>query len=450
MKKKQYKSLTDKNICTLSVMREDEKYFYVEIRALKPGVNRNNWDFTMSGIEKNGKSFVGQPLLIAYKGDKIGDGHNYDLTLNPKTGEIEADFRDGEAERIVGEITAYRIEEQVGETWLILSAMIWKYYAQQLVDYIIDTKAMSVSVEVMVADDYEIRDDGVEVFENWEGLGVTILGQGVTPAVEGARLRALTASNEYKEMRVLAASYVPQTKKSIKGGTLKMNEATRKLLAEALKEHGIVMGFTADGKYASVFRTNGIPAFYPCADFNESDGVIPSKFIDARVMLSAEITVGEETEQINCAADYIITKANADAETAKADVENAKNEAKLANENLEKANERIAELEKAEKDRLLSEQTKAFDEAVKAHNLSVVAEEMISEEEMNVIHNSIQEGKFADVDSVLGEFKKLAYDKHVANTKREPKTLAWNVGNKDLGTLEGEEAIVAKYANKAK
>ena len=121
---KQFKSLSEKGIYELSVMREDEKYFYVEIRALKPGVNRNNWDFTLEGIKKNGQTFVGQPLLIAYVGDKIGDGHNFDLTLNPNTGELEADFRSGEAERIVGEITDYRMEEQVGENWLVLSASI--------------------------------------------------------------------------------------------------------------------------------------------------------------------------------------------------------------------------------------------------------------------------------------------------------------------------------------
>lgn len=439
---KQFKSLSEQGVYTMSLMREDEKYFYVEIRALKPGVNRNNWDFTLEGIRQNGKTFVGQPLLIAYVGDKIGDGHNFDLTLNPKTGELEADFRDGEAERIVGEITDYRMEEQVGENWLVLSASIWKYYAKQLVDYILDRKEMAVSVEVMVSDDYEIREDGTEVFEKWEGIGVTILGEGVTPAVEGARLRALAASNEYKEMKLKAASYVPTETKSIKGGKVFMNEALKKVLSEAMAEYGSIVGFSNDGKYASVLRKNGVPALYPLSDFNESDGVINSKFINASFTLSAEIQGEEGAETILCSAEDLMAKVNADAETARAEAETAKKECEDAKKECEEAKARIAELEKAENDRLLSEQTKAFDDAVNAHNINASANEKITEEEMNAIHNSINEGKFADVDAVVGEFKKLAYDKHVANTKKEPKKLAWTIGGSN-NTPTGEEAVIA-------
>lgn len=447
-----FKSLSDKGVYSLSVMNEDEKYFYVEIRALKPGVNRNNWDFTLEGIKENGKTFVGQPLLIAYKhgkDGKIGDGHNFSYSINPKTGEIEADFRDGDAERIVGEVTDYRMEEQDTEMWLVLSARIWKYYSQQLVDYIIDTKAMDVSVEVSVAEDYEVRDDGVEVFTEWTGLGVTILGQGVTPAVEGARLRALAASEEYKQMRVLAASYVPNVSKSNKGGQLIMNEALRKAFSAAMTEYGQVLGFSADGRFASVLRNDGVPTVYPLSDFNESDGVMNSKFMNATIMLSAEIT-GEDGTVTNilCSAGDITAKANAEAETAKAEFEaykTASEAEKTANaEALEKANARIAELETAEKERTLAEMTTAFDEAVNAHNLTASANERITEEEINVIHNNIKEGKYADKDTVVGEFKKLAYDKHVATAKKVEKQLAWNFG-KDGGTPTGEDAVIASF-----
>ena len=108
-----------------------------------------------------------------------------------------------------------------------------------------------------------------------------------------------------------------------------------------------------------------------------------------------------------------------------------------------------AELEKAEKDRLLKEMMSAFDDAVNAHNLSVEACEAISEEEINVMHNSINEGKYTDVDAVVGEFKKMAYDKHAAATKKETKTLAWNSLDSNKNTPQGEEAIIAKFANAA-
>lgn len=441
-----FKELSEKGVYFMSVMTQDEKYFYVEIRALKPGVNRNNWDFTLEGIRKNGNTFEGQPLLIAYKGNKIGDGHNFDMTLNPLTGELEADFRAGDAERIVGEITGdIRVAEDAGETWLILPARIWKYYSQQLVNHLIANKAMDVSVEVEVADGYEVREDGVEVFTEWTGLGVTILGEGVTPAVEGARLRALATSKEYKEMRLKAASYVPEVNNnSTKGGKSFMNEAMKKILSAAMADHGTFLGFSADGKYASVYRKNGVPAMYPCADFNENDGVIPSKFIDACLVLSAEVVNGEETETVTCNAEGIISAANAEAETAKAEAEQAKADCESAKEECAKANARVAELEKAESDRKLAEMTKAFDDAVNAHNITASAAERITEEEVNVVHNSIKEGKYTDSEQVVGEFKKLAYDKYVAANKKEKKSLAWNIKD-GRPAPSGEEAVIASF-----
>ena len=439
-----FKELSETGVYSMALTTQDEKYFYVDIQAMKPGVNRNNWDFTLEGLRNNGSTFEGQPLLCAYKGDKIGDGHNYSIKYNPITGEMQEDFRGADAERIVGEITSSRMEERASEMWLVLSARIWKFYAQQLVDYLIDTKAMDVSVEVEVADGYEVREDGVEVFEKWTGLGVTILGQGVTPAIEGARLRALAASEEYKEMRLKAASYVPNNCNSIKGGNGFMNEALKKVLSAAMTEHGTLFGFSADGKYASVLRTNGTPALYPVEDFNENDGVIPSKFIGASIVFSAEIIVGEGKETVLCGAEGICDAANAEAETAKAEAEKAKEECEAAKTECASAKARIAELEKAEHDRKLAEMTKAFDAAVNAHNITASAAEKITEEEVNVIHNSINEGKYTDSDQVVGEFKKLAYDKHIAASKKENKTLAWDVKDGSPAP-SGEEAVIASF-----
>lgn len=440
-----FKHLSETGVYRLSLTSEDEKYFYIEIRAMKPGVNRNNWDFTLDGIKAHGDTFINQPILIAYNGDRIGEGHNFDMTLNRKTGKYEADFRNADAERIVGEVTASRVEEQTGETWLILSARIWKYYAQQLVAHILEVKAMDVSVEVEVAEDYEIRDDGVEVFDNWTGLGVTILGEGVNPAIEGARLRALSMSDEYKRMRILAASYVPQSTNSKTGGLRVMNEAMKKMLADAMKEFGVIVGFSADGKYASVLRTNGIPALYPVDSFNEKDGVVQSHFVNAAITFSANIA-GEDgaNETITCTAEDLITVKNAELEAANEKCEQAESDCKAAKDECAKANARIEELENAEKERNLAAMTSAFDSAVSAHNNSVDSKEAITEEDMNVIHNSINEGKYANVDEVIGEFKKLAYDKHQAANKKEDKRFAWNsfAGNQ---SATGEDAIIAKF-----
>lgn len=439
--------LAQEGTYTLRYCSEDDRYYYVEILAMKSGVNRNGWDFTLSGIEKNGKTFAGMPLLIAYKGDKIGDGHNFSYTRNRVTGEIEADFRAADAERIVGEIPEdanIRVENINNEDWLILPARIWRYYAQQLIAYIADNRVMNVSVEVEVDDGYEVRENGVEVFEEWTALGVTILGQGVSPAIEGARLRALATSEEYRAMRLKAASYVPD-KKPINGGIF-MNEALKKMLSEAMKDYGVVVGYSADGKYASVLRTNGVPALYPLANFNENDGVIQSLFINASVSFNAAIKNEEgEDVAIVCEANDYPNAVAAEAEAAKTECEAAKTECEAAKAECAAAQTRVAELEKAEADRKTAEMMKAFDSAVNAYNVKASSEERITEEEVNTIHNAIKEGKFASIDDAVGEFKKLAYDKHEAHTKKETKTFAWNIENGDA-PIEGEDAVIAMYA----
>lgn len=440
--------LAEEGVYKLLLNSVDDRYYYVEILAMKPGVNRNKWDFTLEGIKKNGKTFAGMPLLIAYKGDKIGDGHNFDYTYNRVTGEIEADFRSADAERIVGEIPEdanIRVETILNEDWLVLPARIWRYYAQQLTNYIADNKAMDVSVEVEVAEGYEVREDGTEVFDEWTALGVTILGQGVTPAIEGARLRALAASDEYKQMRFKAASYVPTTKTN-NGGIL-MNEGLKKQLSEAMKDYGTVVGFSADGKYASVLRTNGVPALYPLANFNAEDGVIQSLFVNAAISFSASIE-GEngESEVVSCSAEGCISAAEAEAEAAKQECEAAKQECEAAKEECAKANARVEELEKANSERELSETMAAFDSAVRKHNKSASTAEQITEDEINAIHNSIKEGKIANKEDAVGEFKKLAYDKREASAKKQIKTFAWDSANGDE-PVTGVDAVIAQFTN---
>lgn len=435
------KLLAESGVYQLRLNSVDDRYFYVDILAMKPGVNRNHWDFTLSGIQKNGKTFAGMPLLVAYKGDKIGDGHNFTYTHNRVTGEIEADFRGADAERIVGEIPEdadIRVEKVNGEDWLILPARIWRYYAQQLTAHIASNKTMDVSVEVEVAEGFEVREDGVEVFEEWSALGVTILGQGVTPAIEGARLRALAASEEYKTMRLRAATYVPEKKHN--NGGIFMNEALKKMLSEAMKDYGTIVGFSADGKYASVLRNSGVPALYPLANFNESDGVIQSAFMNASVTFTASATdENGEAETILCDAGDFIAVATAEATEAKSECEAAKQECA-------KANARVEELEKANAEREVADMTKAFDAAVASYNNSAETSEQITAEEVNTIHNSIKEGKFDSADEAIGEMKKLAFDKREANAKKQVKTFAWDIAG-GADPVVGEDAVIAKFTN---
>lgn len=192
------------------LQRLSDYEFGVEVEIMRSGVNRNRWDYR--NVEKYYQSFLGTPILIAYThgGSRVGDGHNMEIRRDRKTGETYYSFTGGTAERIVGTLSEdpedIWLEERDGQTWIIAKGRIFAFYAKELVDKIIETGTMSVSAETKVHEEH--RDEqGVDVFTDWTGIGVTILGDGVAPAVPGANIAALAAmQEEFKELKLRAAS----------------------------------------------------------------------------------------------------------------------------------------------------------------------------------------------------------------------------------------------------
>lgn len=169
----------------------------VELRLLNAKVNENNWQYL--NLEQHRALFADTPILVAYVGKKIGDGHNFQ-TIRTEEGQEVASFMDSTAERIVGyfrDAEDIRIENIDGTEWIVGTGFIWVWYAQELVAKLKEQglEGMSVSIETLV---YEMRkeDNGVEVFTKYGILGTTILGDDVNPAVKGANIRALSALGE--------------------------------------------------------------------------------------------------------------------------------------------------------------------------------------------------------------------------------------------------------------
>ena len=195
------------------LQRLNEYEFGVEIEIMRSGVNRNKWDY--QNVEEHFRTFTGAPILVAYRNGAaspkdIGDGHNMVKRRDPKTGEIYYSFTDATSERIIGTISDdpndVWLDERGGQTWVIAKGRIFAFYARELVDKIIETGTMEVSAETEVHEEY-VNEQGVSVFTDWSGLGVTILGDGVAPAIPGANIAALAAMQEdFTELKLRAAS----------------------------------------------------------------------------------------------------------------------------------------------------------------------------------------------------------------------------------------------------
>lgn len=188
----------------------------VELWLLNDITNQNNWRY--ENIEKNAAQFGDTPILVAYVGKKIGDGHNFE-EVKTRNGEVVASFMDATAERIVGRFRTandIRVEKKDGKTWIVGRGYIWEWYARELVEKL-DKQGLSglpVSIETLVFEYY--IENGVEVFTEYEILGTTILGEDVSPAVKGANIRALSSlgAKKIKEIVVRVASKQEENEQS--------------------------------------------------------------------------------------------------------------------------------------------------------------------------------------------------------------------------------------------
>jgi len=199
-----------------NLQKKNDFIYEVEVWLISDKVNRNNWLFTNLSANKN--QFAGTPLLIAYvnEGQKIGDGHNFEVVHDAQGNEI-ASFTDATAERIIGMLSEdtndIRIEyTDDGTQWVVAKGFIWKWYAQEAVEKIERDghmgRNMSISIEALVTKNH-FNEVGVEVEDEYTVLGTTILGDGVTPAVAGAHIKALQElASEFEEVKLRAASYM--------------------------------------------------------------------------------------------------------------------------------------------------------------------------------------------------------------------------------------------------
>ena len=216
--------------------KEDPFNYRVEVWLLNDEVNRNGWQF--KNLDKHRQKFAGTPILTAYVGNTIGDGHNYRLVKDRKTGKERPTFLDATSERIVGSLSEnpddIRLEVRDENTWIVGRGRLWSWYAPELVQKITDDamqgRDMSVSIETLVTESRMVGK--VEIEESYEILGTTILGDHVEPAVKDARIAALRAlGGEWEELKIRAAAYMKRTPKNDEKGVRILDMSSKRSLA---------------------------------------------------------------------------------------------------------------------------------------------------------------------------------------------------------------------------
>lgn len=368
--------------------KEDEFLYKVEVWLLNSEVNRNNWQYL--NLDEHRHLFADTPILVAYTGGKVGDGHNFRMKRD-ENGEAYASFTDANAERIVGWFkndSDIRIEEKDGVRWIVGDGTIWSYYARELADLLTEQGAegMDVSIETLV-NSYEVK-NGVEVFDSYQILGTTILGKGVNPAVAGAHIRALSLEDDLKDFKLKVASYMETAKETIQKGTKRM--ALNKVQLEALnaKFNGYkIVGTSEDGNHIALL-SEADNCFYGYT-LNGEEEIVAENI--KPVNLNAEADFGDDVkvalDAIGAYVDQIkaLTKKVADLEAT-------------ANE-FESENKALKEKETNRRNKAVVAAIKAL---LKAYNAE--AEEPIDDKACADIVEDAENGEFSDCENAEGEF----------------------------------------------
>ena len=288
---------------SLRVLSESEGMLQkVEVMLLNSDVNRNNWQYL--NLAEHRHLFADTPLLVAYKGKQVGDGHNFDEGRNPD-GTVTASFMSATAERVVGWFKSesdIRLETIDNKEWIVGTGYIWKWYAQELVAKLRgqgrENGGMAVSIETLI--DEMHMDGDTEVYTKYQILGTTILGDDVAPAVVDAGIRALsaigTAGIREITLRVAAANPQPlgeseneQGEDDTSGsmntkGKLLMNSKRLKELSALFPDFRFI---TADENSVTLCSVEG--DFYRVPYDVDNGTIIPG----AKTSVNAVVVIGE-------------------------------------------------------------------------------------------------------------------------------------------------------------
>ncbi|MBO5970684.1 MAG: hypothetical protein J6S14_19590 [Clostridia bacterium] len=400
------------------------KLYAVEIMALNSEINRNNWRYV--NLEQHLNEFLDIPILTAYVmgGNVIGDGHNYNMKRDPKTGEDYASFTASDAERIVGWIpkdqSNVRLEVVDGVEWVIVKGNLWAWYAKELVDQIARQGRMEVSIETLVTDERK-GESGEDVEEKYLVLGITILGNGVEPAVAGANIRTLSELSELRsnqaENILKAASYAkpeespeeeepdedpddvdePEDDSSEtlqnneqKGVKKVMTYLSRKELAELGKkfpEFKVLAAVQAEDGAIRVclMAKDASTSVYKMDSMD--DTIVPEKF--RRAIAKVNFVLGEDCDNAEIDACEMT-------EEMASEVAEACDNAKKLEAQLNAANERIKAMETAERTRRVQAAKDKAKAVLNGLNANRKAKERFEDSILNTINADIDAGKYTE------------------------------------------------------
>lgn len=180
----------------------DERFVKVKILVMHDGLNLNGSNFTMDAIERAKSTLQNIPILAYVKksdgieGEDFG-GHESELVLTADGGIKERYL--GRPIGVVPSENNYHYEIYEDKTFVAVDGYVWVDYANEALDILQRDGSKGQSMEIYVED--AIWDDHNEFYDitDYKYTGVTLLGDGVQPAMTGAKVELISSNFSFDD-----------------------------------------------------------------------------------------------------------------------------------------------------------------------------------------------------------------------------------------------------------
>lgn len=291
--------------------RDRKKNYRVRLQMLNGKKNRNGWVY--ENIEKHLDEFTDIPILYSVIGNKVANSHDFEIKTDPKTGKKYASFIGATSEHMAGWIVDTigdkpnaRIENIDGVEWVVAEGIFPTFYNKEFLDELeANGNEMNISIETLVTKSRVV--DDVEYEEEYEVVGVTVLGRGVTEAVAGANIRAASVAEDgFEQLRLRAASYYDKNADgrddtNDEQHNNDINEKEQNKMSKLLNIEDMRVKFNGyevlniNGATVALLSENG--RFYSYTFGDDEETVIPEKIHENA--LTATIGEGDETVTVS-------------------------------------------------------------------------------------------------------------------------------------------------------
>lgn len=193
--------------CDIKVFESEDNsnLLSVKLRIVNIGKNLNKTKFSEESIKDAELTICNIPILGYLKYDDEDevidfDGHNIVTKIVECSDGLKIEQR--YLERPIGVIpsdTEITYEEYNGETYLCATGYVWKCYANEGYQLLLNSEEKSVSMEISVSEGETDNNDGYYDIKKFTFFGVTVLGDDVMPGIQGANITKYSQMQNYKK-----------------------------------------------------------------------------------------------------------------------------------------------------------------------------------------------------------------------------------------------------------